>query len=178
MLVLFLPAVPLLFMGQEWAASSPFLFFTDHDQELGEAIRRGRSYELRSFAAFSTDPNGARVPDPQARATFERSKLRWDEREREPHAGALALHRAMLALRRQDPVLRARCAWNDLEAFADGDVLYVTRRSGEAVRLLVVNFGTGAHVPRRAQGSLLLASGPCDGQSVGAATAALFASER
>lgn len=141
MLLLFLPTTPLLFMGQEWAASSPFLFFSDHDAELGEAVSRGRREEFRSFAAFADPAARDRIPDPQAAATFAASKLKWAERSLEPHARVLAAHRAMLDLRRRDPVLSRRCERGELMAEARGDVLEVTRTKGGATRRLVVGFG-------------------------------------
>ncbi len=94
------PETPLLFMGQEWAASTPFLFFTDHEPELGRRVTEGRRREFARFSAFSDEASRAAIPDPQAAATFEASRLSWEEREREPHAGVLRLHRALLALRR------------------------------------------------------------------------------
>lgn len=95
-LLLFVPQTPLLFMGQEWAAGTPFLFFTDHEAELGRAITRGRRREFRDFAGFSGE-----VPDPQDPETFERSRLRWEELEHEPHRGILAMYRDLLSLRRR-----------------------------------------------------------------------------
>jgi maltooligosyltrehalose trehalohydrolase len=95
------PFVPMFFAGEEWAASSPFCYFTDHqDPELGRAVSEGRR---REFATFGWDP--AQVPDPQAAATFERSRLDWAELDKEPHADMLAWHRALLALRRRLPDL-------------------------------------------------------------------------
>jgi maltooligosyltrehalose trehalohydrolase len=88
-------------MGQEWGASSPFLFFTDHDEVLGRAVRESRRRELRDFAAFRDAVVQDRIPDPQAEATFTRSRLGWPEREREPHASLLRLYRAALTLRRE-----------------------------------------------------------------------------
>ncbi len=105
--LLFLPMVPLLFMGEEWAASSPFLYFTDHIAELGQAVTKGRHEEFAHFAGFADASSRERIPDPQARATFERSKLAWDERLREPHAHVLALYRRLITLRRSDVVLAA-----------------------------------------------------------------------
>jgi maltooligosyltrehalose trehalohydrolase len=100
-LVLGAPFVPLLFAGEEWGATTPFQYFTDHpDLALGRAVSEGRR---REFAAFGWDP--ARVPDPQAEETFLRSKLRWDERERAPHAEILAWYREMIRLRRETPAL-------------------------------------------------------------------------
>lgn len=100
-LVLTAPFVPLIFQGEEWAASSPFQFFADHqDPGLAQAVSQGRK---REFQAFGWDP--AKIPDPEKRETFERSKLRWDEMEREPHAEMLAWYRDLIALRRSTPAL-------------------------------------------------------------------------
>lgn len=100
-LTLLAPFVPMLFMGEEWGTRRPFQYFTDHEEvELGDAVREGRR---REFAAFGWDPE--RVPDPQARATFEASKLDWEEALREPHADLLRWHQALLRLRREQPEL-------------------------------------------------------------------------
>ncbi|GAB4212051.1 MAG: malto-oligosyltrehalose trehalohydrolase [Roseiflexaceae bacterium] len=103
-LLLLSPYTPLLWMGQEWAASTPFLFFTDHNPELGRLVTQGRRAEFAGFTSFS----GEQVPDPQERTTFEQSKLRWQERTQPPHAGVLLLYRELLALRRQRAALLAR----------------------------------------------------------------------
>lgn len=93
-LLLFVPQTPLLFMGQEWAASTPFLFFSDHHEELGRAVTAGRRKEFEAFEAFKGD-----VPDPQEADTFRRSKLMWDERERWPHVGVARVYGDLLSLR-------------------------------------------------------------------------------
>jgi maltooligosyltrehalose trehalohydrolase len=93
-LICVVPEVPLLFMGQEWAASTPFQFFTDHNEELGPSVTEGRTEEFEDFSGFEDE-----VPDPQAPATFERSVLDWDEPRRPPHDGVLALYHDLLALR-------------------------------------------------------------------------------
>ncbi|MBI4476407.1 MAG: malto-oligosyltrehalose trehalohydrolase, partial [Acidobacteria bacterium] len=98
-LLLLAPQTPLLFMGQEWAASSPFLYFTDHHAALGEHVTRGRRQEFRRFARFADRDACQRIPDPQRPETFECSRLRWEEIERQPHAGILRLYRRLLALR-------------------------------------------------------------------------------
>ncbi|MEP0546218.1 MAG: malto-oligosyltrehalose trehalohydrolase [Rhodothermales bacterium] len=97
-LLLFAPELPLLFMGQEWAATAPFQFFTDHNAELGPLVSAGRRSEFEDFPGF-----GGAVPDPQDASTFERSRLDWDEREAPGHAHTLALYHALLALRRDLP---------------------------------------------------------------------------
>jgi maltooligosyltrehalose trehalohydrolase len=140
MLLLFLPMTPLLFMGQEWNASTPFQYFTDHEGELGEAIARGRREEFKDFAAFRDPESRETIPDPQAPATFERSKLAWQERDEPPHAEVLALYRELLRLRRTDPVL-ARAPRENLRAEAHGEMLVVTRWLGGEARVLCVNLG-------------------------------------
>jgi maltooligosyltrehalose trehalohydrolase len=99
-LVLLSPFVPMLFQGEEWGASTPFQYFTDHgDPELGEAVSAGRRSEFRAFGWRPED-----VPDPQDPATFERSRLDWAELEEAPHAALLDWHRRLIALRRSLPV--------------------------------------------------------------------------
>ncbi|MFI9154041.1 malto-oligosyltrehalose trehalohydrolase [Streptomyces sp. NPDC053367] len=100
-LALTAPFTPMLFMGEEWAAGTPWQFFTDHtDPQLAEAVRRGRR---REFAAYGWPED--EVPDPQDPATRERSCLDWSEPGREPHARVLAWYRQLLALRRELPDL-------------------------------------------------------------------------
>jgi maltooligosyltrehalose trehalohydrolase len=99
-LLLCAPFVPLVFQGEEWGASTPFLYFTAHDAELGRRVSEGRRNE---FAAFGWRPEV--IPDPQAVETFVRSRLRWDEREEPRHAELLAWYRSLIALRRARPSL-------------------------------------------------------------------------
>ncbi len=95
------PQTPLLFMGQEWAASSPFQYFTDHPEPLGRLVTEGRRREFGDFAAFTDPASRNRIPDPQAEATFDASHLNWPERDLEPHASMLRLYAALLAFRRE-----------------------------------------------------------------------------
>ncbi len=98
-LLLTTPFTPLLWQGEEWGASTPFQYFTDHaDPELGRAVSHGRRSE---FAAFGWEPE--QVPDPQDPATFERSKLDWSERTTGAHAELLDWYRTLLRLRRRIP---------------------------------------------------------------------------
>jgi maltooligosyltrehalose trehalohydrolase len=100
-IVLTSPFIPMLFQGEEWSASSPFQYFADHtDPELARAVSKGRTHE---FAAFGWDPSS--VPDPEKPATFENSKLKWDEIERPDHAEVLEWYRALIRLRRSTPCL-------------------------------------------------------------------------
>lgn len=99
--VLLAPFIPMLFQGEEWAASSPFLYFADHeDPELARLVSEGRK---REFAAFGWNP--ASIPDPERRETFEHSRLRWDEIHQGQHAEMLAWYRDLIELRRSIPDL-------------------------------------------------------------------------
>jgi maltooligosyltrehalose trehalohydrolase len=100
-LLLTSPFAPLLFQGEEWGASTPFQYFTDHqDPDLGRAVSEGRRRQLSAIGQDRTD-----VPDPQDPAVFERSRLDWTEPAEDHHAGLLAWHRRLIALRRQIPAL-------------------------------------------------------------------------
>lgn len=139
-LLLCLPMTPLLFMGQEWAASTPFCFFSDHHGELGEAVSRGRLEEFKHFAAFRDPQARKRIPDPQAPGTFEASKLDWAERDRDPHRNVFTAYRELLWLRREDPVI-AHASRAAIKAGAAGEVLWVRLAHAGQERLVLVNFG-------------------------------------
>jgi maltooligosyltrehalose trehalohydrolase len=101
-LLLTSPFTPMLFQGEEWAAGSPFQYFTDHaDATVGRAVSEGRRHE---FQAFDWRPED--VPDPQDPATFERSRLNWGELTRSPHADMLDWYRRLIAFRRTLPAPR------------------------------------------------------------------------
>lgn len=136
-LLLCVPETPLLFMGQEWAAGTPFLYFTDHHAELGKLVTAGRRQEFAAFSAFADPQVRARVPDPQDVATFQASRLDWSETGRQPNAATLRLHRALLALRRSQPALQA-ATWDGVEVAASGDDALVLQRGAGAATLLVV----------------------------------------
>lgn len=153
-LLLFLPMTPLLFMGEAWAASSPFLYFTDHDAELGAAVSQGRREEFRAFPAFTDPAERARIPDPQADATFERSKLDWTERSRPPHADVQARYKRLLQLRRTDAVL-GDLTHVALTAGAVGEVLWARRAGTRGERVCLLCFDG----PPRPLASLLSAAG-------------------
>jgi maltooligosyltrehalose trehalohydrolase len=100
-LLLTAPFVPMLFQGEEWGASTPFHYFTDHaDPRLGRGVAEGR---LRDLSRLDWPVES--MPDPQDRLTFERSKLDWAEAERLPHSGLLDWHRRLIRLRRDMPEL-------------------------------------------------------------------------
>jgi maltooligosyltrehalose trehalohydrolase len=160
-LILLGPSVPMLFQGEEWGASTPFLYFTDHDDpELGKAVTEGRR---REFASFGWDP--ADVPDPQDPATFERSKLDWDEVARAPHAGILDWHRALIALRRST----AGPAAAEADVAYDEDGRWLVLRRGPLT--VACNLGAEKATVPVAPGEVILSSAP--GSSVGPGGAAL-----
>jgi maltooligosyltrehalose trehalohydrolase len=153
-LLLSAPFVPMLFQGEEWGASSPFQYFTSHeDPELGAQVSEGRRKE---FAAFGWDPFG--VPDPQAPETFERSRLHWDELAVSEHAELLEWHRALLAHRRGCSDLRNGNYDNTVVTFSEAKRQLVIRRG---VIVVVCNLGDdqlSLDVPHALR--LLLASEP------------------
>ncbi len=134
-LLLSAPQTPLLFMGQEWAASTPFLYFTDHEAELGRLVTEGRRNEFAAFSAFADPAARARIPDPQAAATFEKSRINWSEIVEEPHASILRLHRVLLALRRDEPALQSAASF---EVSAVDDAGIIMRRTTAASGLMTV----------------------------------------
>jgi maltooligosyltrehalose trehalohydrolase len=128
----------MLFMGQEWACTSPFRFFTDHHEELGHLVTEGRRKEFRHFSAFADPEVRETIPDPQAASTFEACKLDWSEREREPHASALRLHQELLRLRRTEPALRTNSRLDYEAAALDDSTLMLVREAPGGDRLLLV----------------------------------------
>jgi maltooligosyltrehalose trehalohydrolase len=134
-LVLLSPFTPMLWMGEEWGASTPWMYFTDHDDPaLAEAVRKGRQDE---FGAFGWRPED--LPDPQDPDVFTRSRLDWSELADEPHAGLLDWHRRLLALRRAHPDF-PDSRFERVSVSYDEEARWLVLGRGE--RLLVVcNFG-------------------------------------
>ena len=154
-LVMTAPFIPMLFQGEEWAASAPFLYFTDHqDPELGEAVKQGRRDE---FAAFGWEADA--IADPQSEDAFLRSRLEGVEFDKPPHAEMFEWHRALIDLRRR------------LSALQDGRMEQTTVDFDEAAQwlmmargsvLVVVNFANEAQtIPLTgcSRKTLLLSSG-------------------
>ena len=145
-LTLLSPFVPMLFMGEEWGASTPWQYFTDHEEEeLADSIRKGRQAE------FAEHGWGGTVPDPQDPATVEASTLRWAEVDSPGHAEVLAFYRDLLRLRREEPGLRStplgegsltREALTGTDGDEGGELLTVTR--GE-VQMVARLGGDGEH---------------------------------
>jgi maltooligosyltrehalose trehalohydrolase len=132
------PMTPLLFMGQEWAASSPFLFFTDFGDEIGLKVVAGRRREFEAFPEFAAPDAAERIPDPQADDTFEASRLRWDELGEPAHAAVLALHRELLRLRREHPSLQSSDARECAAHAIDADTIAFRRDAPGDASMLVV----------------------------------------
>ncbi|CAN5300364.1 hypothetical protein BH24ACT9_BH24ACT9_03240 [soil metagenome] len=148
------PFVPLLFQGEEWAASTPFQYFTDHqDPDLGRAVSAGRTNE---FAYFGWRPED--VPDPQDAATFDRSRLRWDELSEPPHAEMLAWYRSLITLRRNHFGLSAG-PLDDVTVDYEADQKWLTVKRAAAGLAVAVNLGDEARVVRLT-GHVLLSSAP------------------
>ena len=97
---LLLPQIPMLFMGEEWAATTPFPFFSDYGGELGDAVRRGRVKQLAQTGHVDEETL-RRAPDPQAESTFLASKLRWEELNDPPRAALVDWYRRVLTVRRE-----------------------------------------------------------------------------
>ncbi|HUU67372.1 MAG TPA: malto-oligosyltrehalose trehalohydrolase [Methyloceanibacter sp.] len=95
------PQTPLLFMGEEWGETRPFLYFTDFHGELAQQVRDGRRNEFRKWRLFADPEARERIPDPNALSTFEASKLDWSETARSPHRERLALVSRLLKSRRE-----------------------------------------------------------------------------
>jgi maltooligosyltrehalose trehalohydrolase len=135
------PGTPMLFQGQEFGASSPFLFFADHKPELAEKIRKGRTEFLEQWRSLQAPEMRQFLADPADMSTFERCRLDYTEVEK--HAWIYALHRDLLRLRREDPVL-SRQAQDGLDGAVLSPACFVLRYFSpehRQDRLLVVNLG-------------------------------------
>lgn len=145
-LLLAVPEIPLLFQGQEWATRAPFLFFTDHHAELGRSVTSGRRQEFASFAAFADPCRRDAIPDPQSPATFERSRLPWEELQEPRHASMLRLYQRLLGLRATSGALRV-CDRGSFDALAlDEETILILRRGGDERLWVVVRLRGGGTV--------------------------------
>ncbi|NIR46776.1 MAG: malto-oligosyltrehalose trehalohydrolase [Gemmatimonadetes bacterium] len=130
------PYVPLIFMGEEYGDEAPFLYFVDHgDEELLEAVRRGRQ---REFARFEW---GDAIPDPGDAKTFERSRLDPDAADRSPHSELLDLYREAIAVRRAEPALRPGAARVEVESDPEAGWISLLLSHEERGALAVFNLG-------------------------------------
>jgi maltooligosyltrehalose trehalohydrolase len=141
-LLLLGPGTPLLFQGQEFAASTPFLYFADHNPDLAKLVAEGRAKFLRQFPSIDSPEAAAMLANPEEEETFLRCKL--DFADREKNRGIYLLHKELIALRHRDPLL-GRAASGTFDGAVLSDRAFVLRYFGREQndRLLVVNFGTG-----------------------------------
>ncbi len=139
------PGTPMLFMGQEFAASTPFLYFADHVPELAKLVRKGRADFLKQFPTLARPEMQAQIPDPAAFATFERCKLDFADRQR--HQKIYDLHRDLLRLRRDDGAFRAQ-RYRGVDGAVLSDRCFMLRflMDGSLDRLLIVNLGRDLHL--------------------------------
>jgi len=166
--------VPMLFQGEEWAASAPFLYFTDHqDSALAQSVRAGRR---REFTALGWRPE--QIPDPQARDTFLKSKLDWSEVGRSPHREILEWHRSLIRLRREVPAL-TQASLEATQVECDETARWVAIRRGPIS--VLCNFGDAERTLPCGEGKVLLSSGKVvrqrGGLKMAAATVVLLLSE-
>lgn len=163
-LTLTAPGTPMLFMGEEWGASTPWPFFTSHPEEwLGEAVRKGRAEEFAK-----TDWDEAAVPDPQDPATFQGAKLVWEEAETGDHARILALYRDLARLRRERPELTDPASAHLSAAIERPDAAPSARRFvlGRGALRIIVNLAAEPwEVPLAAAEDVLLATAPASAQA-------------
>jgi maltooligosyltrehalose trehalohydrolase len=139
-LLLLAPAIPLLFQGQEFAASAPFRFFADHRPQLSRKVAAGRREFLSQFPSIATSEVQRQLPDPGATETFRRCVL--DHAERDRNAPMLALHRDLIALSRTPPFLQARRATTEGAVLSPDCLLLRFLADDESQhRLLIVNLG-------------------------------------
>jgi maltooligosyltrehalose trehalohydrolase len=139
-LLLLSPQTPMLFQGQEFGASSPFVFFADHESELAPTVKAGRFEFLEQFPSLANPDTQKRLPDPTDLRSFESCRLDFSERER--HAEAYALHRDLLRLRHTDPVIKAQRRGAVDGAVLAGDLFLLRFFAGDGRdRCLLVNLG-------------------------------------
>jgi maltooligosyltrehalose trehalohydrolase len=150
-LVLLGPQTPMLFQGQEFAASAPFHFFADHHRDLAEAVRKGRMEFMSQFRGVGNGEAQSCIHDPSDRQTFEICKLDLGERKR--NAKVLDLHRDLLRLRREDGVLGngESCIGYDGAVLGDESLLLRFFADDENDRLLVMNLGRDLHLVHAAE---------------------------
>jgi maltooligosyltrehalose trehalohydrolase len=160
------PQIPLLFMGEEWAASTPFQFFVDFESEpdLAKAVRDGRRGEFKRFKAFSDPEMSQKIPDPTDRSTFEHSRIEWSEIDRSPHREVLSQTRHLLDLRRTEivPLLKSEYRGSHYTISPD-KVLDVTWRFSQGTLRLLANFGDSTiSAPSDMDGQVLWSSPDLD----------------
>jgi maltooligosyltrehalose trehalohydrolase len=148
-ILLLSPQIPLLFMGEEWAASSPFLFFCDFGGELAEAARRGRLEEFSRYPDFQDAEKRDRLPDPLLERSFITSKLAWHEANDGKHGEWLDFYRALLKLRRTEISPRLRGIEENCGSYEilGAEAVKVRWRLGDGAALTLVANLNAEHLP-------------------------------
>ena len=186
-LLLLMPQTPMLFQGQEFAASGTFHYFADHNPELARLIKQGRAKEIAQFPSAVVHPIQASLTDPSDESTFLRSKIDLAERATGMHADIFRLHKDLLRLRRDEPTFRRVQRKGDIDGAVLGPCAFVLRYFGRphhggegagegADRLLIVNLGLDINLdpapepllaapPRRGWQILLTTEDPAYGGS-------------
>jgi maltooligosyltrehalose trehalohydrolase len=150
-LLLLMPGTPMLFQGQEFGASSPFLYFADHRPDLARAVQKGRAEFVTQFPSLASRESQEQLPTPHDESTFAASRLDWSEYDR--HLPQRQLHTDLIALRRTEPAFRAQAPGGVDGAVLDGEAfaLRFMAPDPDDERLLVVNLGRDLDRPSIAE---------------------------
>ena len=144
-LLLLSPGTPMLFQGQEFGATTPFLYFADHKPDLAQLVAEGRATFLKQFPSMALPELQAQLPDPADRATFERCQLDWSQFE--SNTAIVLLHRDLLRLRRNDPAFSTqRPRGCDGSVLSDSAFVLRFFVDDGSDRLLIVNLGSSLHL--------------------------------
>ena len=167
-ILLLAPAPPMLFMGQEWAARQPFLFFCDLGDDLSDSVREGRRREFASFPEFQDPEARKRIPDPTIEETFRKCLLDWADLEVSPHRETLSYHRDLLTIRRSEIVPRLDGIQGHAgraETWGPGGMLVEWKLGDGSSLSLVANMDAAeaAPPPRTPQGRLIFTNGEIAG---------------
>jgi maltooligosyltrehalose trehalohydrolase len=158
------PQIPMLWMGEEWSASAPFLFFVDFapDEDLNKAVREGRRREFKSFAAFADDTSV--IPDPTEAKTFADSRIDWAERSQAPHRSVWADTRNLIQIRHQSVVPLTKTPYLGAKAtLPRPDVVDCTWTYEGGWLRFVANVGTDDFAVERNGGQVVWSSEPTNG---------------
>jgi malto-oligosyltrehalose trehalohydrolase len=162
-MLLLSPHIPLIFMGEEWGETRPFLFFTDFCGELGSAVREGRRREFAHWPLFAAEENRSRIADPNAKATFEASMLDWDKLREPQHRARMDLFKRLLDVRREEIVPLSSEIGGNAGSFSLHDDHAFTANwllSGGGALVLHVNLGSAAvQLEQASNGRVLYAHG-------------------
>jgi maltooligosyltrehalose trehalohydrolase len=158
---LLLPQIPMIFMGEEFAADQPFPFFCDFEPDLAKLVREGRRNEFARFAEFHDPASRERIPDPTAEATFLSAKLDWASATKSGHADWVALYRELLSIRRREIVPRLKGAQCGRYEILGAGAVSVRWRMGDGAQLTMVANLSPANLtlPRAPAGRRLWGSG-------------------